>query len=1166
MADYNFEKTPIGFDVDKMDTDTHLLLEQYHIFSKTPAAPTTALGGARNKAGHTTTSSDIWSQEIPAFFKAYSNDDLTRFATLAKKNDLVLLAFTKSATEPNGAVLKFVDGAWTKIHDSIASIPDGTEFYNSVDTKPVIRFHQNSAAVILSGDNNNTDGSNGFSAKICSWNDDADAPFPASALKFVPQFVSPMDKMINGIPSSGYDAIVKVGTTEDDILAESPSSPAGYIANNYAGIIHFNTARSDGDIYVHAFEYIGDKLDSSLSAHQDKLDELDDKLGKISMTAAGGLQGISDTAKAAGLTEKWVKLVNGEEIEAEKGDEGAYPVVDITTAEFKDGIFVDNDDNKTKLVTAQDVTAFVNNHVKENSVKTISINDNSGQLAESFVADENNNISLGEGIDKVYNINRLFPNVRKTHYEQSTLHDVNYDTVENGEKVWDDTCALTYLRYYFYMQDVAKFGCGPDEIYAAQDTASPKTDKNGNPLTIKDTISYQKMQGGLTVKYFRKVYSKSIELQGSWATRFFRGTKTREISYYDDEGNFLYSTYVNPINWSWRPYHDTKTNEIKHNCILTGTDVVYDKETETYITVGIGQQAQPGWIDYGFDAFCNPNKGWDLIINGAELDEYNSEVSASGIKVVQAENLLDSVTVTPATYTPATTETLASWTDKDNVITGSNVESFVNATVGADLAKLEEKVNAYHEAGVSYKVHTDTTLPDLTIPANIETYKNVILLVPTSVRDTNDLDDTEAMSGGYIEYLCVKTGETTYAWEKIGTTEADLRGYVRAISSQNNTQDSYTSPVYASISSYGYLTLGVDSATSTKLGVSKMFTDKLSTDASTVVDTAVSVKSAQEMYKTLADSAAIRINSINGNSITTRSRAFNIIPAYGNLASYSDKQEAALVGEGIYTWDSGITVEVYHSHSLVGSIQNINEKGEISRYQQAGVVQSVTLPPNTVSVIGNVLTQASSNNISEVRTTLIAPEKFVSDIGVPSTITEWIADMPNFVTSDTTGEKEATFYDCDALTTFIGDLSSLKYAHGMFSGCSSLETFIGDLSSLEYGTVSLTSGSTGMFTGTNLSVESVENIADTLPTIVADTTKNLYGVIQITWNSLTSDAAKQQELVGALSGIVDKGWALVTNSALHSKFDTNEYKIESGTVQAPDLDSEPQEYSYIIKK
>lgn len=1144
----------------------NLLNEPFHIFSKSPSSPNSTLASASNRSGHTVTSSDIWCDEIPAFFYPTTDPEYEICKSIGSKNDL--MRWGDAIFQHNGT--EFV-----QLFANYDAIPDGYKFPNAAG-KGVVRFHKNRTAYLLTNLNNaydtSMDGAVGYSAKLQGWDENADNgqggkgavyEYVENAPKFISQFVAPTDKIVNGVPSKGFGPLVFLSGTGQ--LTEGIDADLGYVANSFAGIIQFNKGHEQGDITAHAFEYCGDKLSVVNETLQSEIDKIDDKLGKISLTAAGGLQGFSDTAKSAGLAEKWVKLVDGEEVEAEEGDEGAYPVVDITTAEFKDGIFVNNDDNKTKLVTAQDVTAFVNNHVKENSVKTISINDNSGQLAESFVADENNNISLGEGIDKVYNINRLFPDVRYTHTDQSgQLHDVNYDPVEKGEKVWDDSRALTYLRYYFYMQDVAKFGHGPDEIYAAQDSASPIKDKNGKALTIKDTISYQKMQGGLTVKYFRKVYGKSITLQGNWATRMFRGTKTRAWDTSEEKVNEP-SNYINPINWTWRPYYNTDTNEIKHNCILTGTDKNANGET-----IGIPNQAQAGWINTGFDGFTHPNRGWDLVINGAELDEYNSEVSASGIKVVQAENLLDSVKVTPATYTPATTETLASWTDKDNVITGSNVESFVNATVGADLAKLEEKVNAYHEAGVSYKVYDKTVsseadLPDLTVPKNIEDYKNVILLVPTKVRGIEELDEMEALSGSYVEYLCVKTGETTYAWEKIGTTEADLSGYVRAIRDTNKA-NSHTSPVYAVISSTGYLSLGIDTATSTKLGVSKMFTDKLSTDTSTVVDTAVSVKSAQEMYKVLADSAAIRINSINGNSITTRSRAFNIIPAYGNLASYSDEQEAALVGEGIYTWDTGSTVEVYHSHSLVGSIQNINEKGEISSNQQSGVVHWVTLPPNTVSVIGNVLTQATNNNIPEVRTTLIAPEKFVSDIAAPSTITEWVADMPNFVTSKTTSEKLATFYNCHALTTFIGDLSSLKYAQGMFSGCSSLETFIGDLSSLEYGTVSLTSGSTGMFTGTNLSVESVENIADTLPTIVADTTKNLYGVIQITWNSLTSDAAKQQELVDALSGIVDKGWALVTNSALHSKFDTNEYKIESGTVQAADLDSEPQEYSYIIKK
>lgn len=82
-----------------------------------------------------------------------------------------------------------------------------------------------------------------------------------------------------------------------------------------------------------------------------------------------------------------------------------------------------------------------------------------------------------------------------------------------------------------------------------------------------------------------------------------------------------------------------------------------------------------------------------------------------------------------------------------------------------------------HEIGARYAVMGSTTTPTLTpiedlisysiktyttLPTASATYKNQIALVP-------DSSDTE--TGSYIEYICVNTSGTTWAWEPIGTTK-----------------------------------------------------------------------------------------------------------------------------------------------------------------------------------------------------------------------------------------------------------------------------------------------------------------------------------------------------------------------------------------------------------
>jgi hypothetical protein len=64
------------------------LNEKFHIFSKSPVRSGQLLGSARNKSGHTVTSSDIWSEDIPAMFYAYTTEQRTSFANIASDNDL----------------------------------------------------------------------------------------------------------------------------------------------------------------------------------------------------------------------------------------------------------------------------------------------------------------------------------------------------------------------------------------------------------------------------------------------------------------------------------------------------------------------------------------------------------------------------------------------------------------------------------------------------------------------------------------------------------------------------------------------------------------------------------------------------------------------------------------------------------------------------------------------------------------------------------------------------------------------------------------------------------------------------------------------------------------------------------------------------------------------
>jgi hypothetical protein len=118
------------------------------------------------------------------------------------------------------------------------------------------------------------------------------------------------------------------------------------------------------------------------------------------------------------------------------------------------------------------------------------------------------------------------------------------------------------------------------------------------------------------------------------------------------------------------------------------------------------------------------------------------------------------------------------------------------------------------------------------------------------------------------------------------------------------------------------------------------------------------------------------------------------------------------------------------------------------------------------------------------------------------------------------------FYGCSKLTAFeISNTSNLSDATGMFSGCTSLETFNGDCSKIiRY--------ACNMFQGCKLNKESVQRIADTLPTYQPPTKKsedvNKPGNITIHVNK----SLPQEDLdyiKSLFNTIKEKGWTVSTN-------------------------------------
>ena len=94
-----------------------------------------------------------------------------------------------------------------------------------------------------------------------------------------------MDKMVQGNPSSLYEPmVVYKGNTMEE--AAEDTTERKYISNSYSGIIQFhnnlpvNSSTGDyEDVSVSVFEYIGKKLNNTLSKISDNLNSEETNCG-----------------------------------------------------------------------------------------------------------------------------------------------------------------------------------------------------------------------------------------------------------------------------------------------------------------------------------------------------------------------------------------------------------------------------------------------------------------------------------------------------------------------------------------------------------------------------------------------------------------------------------------------------------------------------------------------------------------------------------------------------------------------------------------------------------------------------------------------------------------------------------------------------------------------
>ena len=351
-------------------------------------------------------------------------------------------------------------------------------------------------------------------------------------------------------------------------------------------------------------------------------------------------------------------------------------------------------------------------------------------------------------------------------------------------------------------------------------------------------------------------------------------------------------------------------------------------------------------------------------------------------------------------------------------------------------------------------------------------------------------------------------------------------------------------------------------------------------DTVTTAITALSTSGFQRIVVDELPTSGIQLNAIYLVPFTTAEKDENVYAEYiyvggtvtdGVVSGGSFEQIGTTktdLTEYAKTEDVTATIEALDATETVNGLTVTQVDGKITGLTDSLITASV--PAGTTSVEGNVAYVGSEKHV-------IAPEKFQTAAQMPSTLTSWVADLPNIsygqVNDDAGG---GMFSASNQMTTFIGDLSSLTHGCSMFYSSIALNTFIGDLSSLEYGlgydsNYGFTYEGTGMFNYTNLTTDSIECIADTLSEIVTDRTTG-YGCIGITWGAnedvATKDEEVRKEYATALQKIADKGWSVYTNDCVASLVDNTKYEVTTETIapKTRDINAESETITFFCKK
>ena len=995
-----------AFNIDKggsTTSDTHLINETFHVFSKSPGSPTTSLGGARLKSGHTTTTSDVWADEIPAFFKAATQAKFDLFSTKAVKDDLCLF---------NGNVYQHNGTEFVSLGTEAEVLVDGATFKKN--DKDVVKFHKGRTAINLTADNNNGDGSNDYTAKIY------DAA--TGSTTFVPQFISAMDKMVDGIPSLAYDAAVFAGGSQ---LAEGLTADNDYICNAYAGVIQFNKARSSG-VTVNAWEYIGDKLTTSISSIRQSIKDISD------VTLKGVVASVTadeNTAQKAGI------IVDN--------TVSTTPVIKFT------GGSVTTDE--TKLVSGGAVKTYVDTTaLAEGGSIAKAIADAKGEVMNAINAIQHFNVKVVDALPEsvaelVENTIYLVPEEDKTsgNYVEyiaykpegsetvtterigTTAVDLEgYTTDEEYAALAGETGRVTVLEGQIATitsTDITKEGSIAKALADAKTYAEEKASaaKSGAETTAANALAEARTEITAEIAQAKSEAIASAEVTitagtGIVVTGEGKGT-TFEIAVSDDVATSAALTALSET---------VASNKTELEGKITAAQTAASTALETAKT------EIKGTTDALDSRLTDAEAGIEALTNGDNSVAKQIETAATAIK---GQSLAQTGTLS-GMFTVQTEGTVGTGITAINISDTGLAQAIADAKSGAEQTAATNLATARGEitteisdavSGLETKLTTGEDslggkvaalegsvkdITDTTIPAAITTAKDgavaTVKALTLSATDSDDAGKVTVTLGGTVETPTITVTSSDIASAQ---TLSDLANTV-------NTHIAEAAGLYLSVEKVD--TLPADDEAKTN----KIYLVPVDTEAGRENNIHTEYIWTNNKWEIIG-TTAIDINSLEASAKAAQD------------AADKAQGEVDAVEEAIAAMDADLTVNGISVKQVDGTITELSES-----------LITASVPAGTTSVEGNVAYVGSEKHV-------IAPDKFQTAAQMPATLTSWVADLSNL----TNGVN--MFNGCTGLTVFVGDLSSLTSAVDMFNGCTldsdSLEILAENLPTVSGGTIDI---------------------------------------------------------------------------------------------------------------